>query len=126
MPDREEPLLLFSYGTLQLASVQLATFGRRLEGIADALPGHALEPVRITDPHVIAVSGKDVHMIARRTGKPSDCIAGTVFAITPEELAAADRYEVGDYRRVRVRLESGNEAFLYVAASGRSKEGKPR
>ena len=33
------PSLLFSYGTLQLDSVQLASFGRLLEGEADALPG---------------------------------------------------------------------------------------
>ena len=30
--------LLFSYGTLQLESVQLSTFGRALTGTADALP----------------------------------------------------------------------------------------
>jgi gamma-glutamylcyclotransferase (GGCT)/AIG2-like uncharacterized protein YtfP len=106
---------LFSYGTLRLESVQLATFGRRLEGRPDVLPGYRLSPVRITDPHVIAVSGADTHTIARPSGDPADRIAGTVFEITPAELDAADRYEVGDYERIRVQLESGAEAFLYVA-----------
>ena len=32
---------LFSYGTLQQDEVQLATFGRLLEGRKDALPGYA-------------------------------------------------------------------------------------
>jgi hypothetical protein len=31
--------LLFSYGTLQLEAVQMATFGRRLAGTPDVLPG---------------------------------------------------------------------------------------
>jgi gamma-glutamylcyclotransferase (GGCT)/AIG2-like uncharacterized protein YtfP len=114
-----ESILLFSYGTLQQENVQLATFGRRLQGRADILPGYALSPVRITDPHVIATSGKDVHTIARWTGDPDDRIAGSVFEISQEELDAADRYEVGDYARISARLESGDEAFLYVAAGSR-------
>ena len=112
--------LLFSYGTLRQQNVQLATFGRLLEGKPDALPGYSLIPVRITDPHVIAVSGADTHTIARPSGNPDDRIPGTVFAITPADLEAADRYEVGDYKRILVRLESGAEAFLYVADEGAS------
>ncbi|WP_442583511.1 hypothetical protein ACSBOB_16760 [Mesorhizobium sp. ASY16-5R] len=42
---------LFSYGTLRLADVQLATFGRLLEGREDTLPGFALSmiamPIRL-------------------------------------------------------------------------------
>ena len=34
---------LFTYGTLQLEEVQLATFGRVLEGRPDALVGYRLE-----------------------------------------------------------------------------------
>jgi hypothetical protein len=33
-------VLLFSYGTLQISSVQVATFGRELTGRADWLPGY--------------------------------------------------------------------------------------
>ena len=33
-----ERILLFSYGTLQLESVQLASFGRLLAGKRDAMP----------------------------------------------------------------------------------------
>ena len=32
------------------------------------------------------------------------------------EIEAADRYEAGPIERIRVRLESGAEAFVYVAA----------
>ena len=48
---------LFSYGTLRLRNVQLALFGRELEGQADALPGYSVSPLEITDPEVIATSG---------------------------------------------------------------------
>ncbi|MNL77026.1 AIG2-like family protein [compost metagenome] len=50
------------------------------------------------------------------TGNPADGIAGKVFAITEAELAAADEYEVADYKRVLVRLKSGRDAWVYVKA----------
>ena len=107
---------LFSYGTLQQEDVQLATFGRLLEGRADALPGYATVPLEITDPDVIATSGKKFHTMARPSGNPADEVSGAVFRITPAELAAADTYEVSDYKRISVRLKSGLEAFVYVGA----------
>lgn len=115
MTDRFE-IPLFSYGTLRQENVQLATFGRRLDGRPDAMRGFALSPMAITDPHVIATSGAEVHTIARPSGNPEARIAGTVFTLTAAEIEAADRYESGPIERIRVRLESGSEAFVYVAA----------
>jgi hypothetical protein len=112
----QDVISLFSYGTLRQANVQLATFGRRLEGRPDALAGFALSPMTITDPHVIAASGASIHMIARPSGNPADRVPGTVFALAPAELDAADRYEAGPIVRIQARLESGAEAFVYVAA----------
>ena len=54
---------LFSYGTLRQGNVQLATFGRKLEGRDDALVGFARTTVAITDPEVIATSGETDHPI---------------------------------------------------------------
>lgn len=107
---------LFSYGTLQQSDVQLVTFGRLLEGRPDALPGYVTSMVEIRDPEVVRTSGKTHHPIVRRTGNASDEVAGHVFRITVAELAAADAYEVDDYKRVAVLLKSGVEAFVYVAA----------
>jgi hypothetical protein len=70
----------------------------------------------ITDPHVIAASGAETHTIARPSGDPADRIPGIVFSLTPAEIEAADRYESGPIERIRVRLESGAEAFVYVAS----------
>ena len=105
---------LFSYGTLRLPSVQIEHFGRELAGVPDALPGHRQEWVTITDPAVVAASGTDRHPIVVPTGDPADRVEGTVLTITTAELAAADRYEVDDYRRTRVRLVSGTESWVYT------------
>jgi hypothetical protein len=107
---------LFSYGTLRLRNVQLALFGRELDGQADALPGYSVLPLEITDPDVIATSGSAHHTIVRQTGDASHQVPGTRFRITRKELAAADAYEVADCKRVSVRLASGIEAFVYVSA----------
>lgn len=107
---------LFSYGTLQQEDVQMTILGRRLAGRPDALAGYATSTVEITDPAVIATSGKSRHSIVRHTGRAADQVDGTVFRITQAELAAADAYEVSDYKRIAVRLASGLEAFVYVAA----------
>jgi len=110
----ENMVALFAYGTLQQPEVQCATCGRRLEGQADQLAGYALAPLAITSPYVVALSGKAVHTIARRTGDPADRIAGTVFSLTPAELEAIDRYEVDAYARIEVELASGRRAFVYA------------
>ena len=106
---------LFSYGTLQLDSVQMASFGRRLHGRADAMPGWRTEMIEITDPEVLKASGERFHPIVRPGGR-DDEVAGKVFEITADELAAADRYEVSDYKRIAVTLTSGVTAWVYVKA----------
>ena len=106
---------LFSYGTLQQDEVQLASFGRLLKGAPDALVGWKQEMVEITDPDVLAKSGKRFHPIVMQ-GDAQDRVLGMVFEITAEELAAADRYEVSDYKRGSAQLASGLTAWVYVKA----------
>lgn len=106
--------LLFSYGTLRQASVQLATFGRELHGRADAIIGFELDWVTITDRHVIAASGSDRHPILKPSDRTDAAVDGTVFAVSAADLVAADEYEVDDYRRITVPLRSGEQAWVYV------------
>jgi gamma-glutamylcyclotransferase (GGCT)/AIG2-like uncharacterized protein YtfP len=107
---------LFSYGTLQLEQVQIATFGRTLAGRADTMPGYALSMLKIDDPKVVATSGKTHHPVVIHTGNPSDTVSGMVFSLSPAELQHADDYEVSSYRRDNVRLASGVSAWVYVDA----------
>ena len=70
---------LFSYGTLQYESVQLATFGRKLNGKKDLLLGFNLSMVEITDKSVIEKSGDASHPIVNFTGNKTDQISGIVL-----------------------------------------------
>lgn len=107
---------LFSYGTLQLEAVQMAIFGRPLIGTRDVLPGFAETLLEIDDATTVALSGKTHHSIVKFTGDASDSVAGTVFALTPDEIQRADKYEVAAYKRVAVLLQSGIRAWAYVDA----------
>ncbi len=105
---------LFSYGTLQLDHVQLSQFGRLLDGIDDVLHGYVVTEIQIRDPAVLDASGIETHLaLVPGDGPP---IAGKVFQLTPQELAAADIYESENYVRVRVPLASGTRAWVYVKA----------
>ena len=92
---------LFTYGTLQLESVQLSTFGRTLDGGPDALVGYRVRMI-------------ERHRNLEFTGSTSDCVEGTVFSLSQEELEQADAYEPHGYQRIRVNLRSGGEAWVYL------------
>jgi hypothetical protein len=109
--------LVFSYGTLQEEHVQLTTFGRRLYGQRDELPGFEPSLVGIDDPQVLATTGKTHHSNVTFNGRNDSRVRGTVFELTDAEVAAADRYEqLSAYRRIAVILGSGKQAWVYVDA----------
>jgi len=107
---------LFSYGTLQKSEVQLELFGRLLTGAKDILKGYKLSSIEIKDESFLA-KGEDKYQLTLIPSKDhADIIEGTVFEISEEELLLADKYEPDNYKRVKVALESGKEAWIYVAA----------
>ena len=107
--------LLFSYGTLQEPRVQLATFGRLLDGRPDQLAGFELAQVPIPDPAEAEWAGRTHYDTIRFNGDEGSRIAGTVFELTDEELAASDEYEAGaDYGRTAMTLTSGTLAWVYA------------
>lgn len=108
---------LFSYGTLQTETVQLSTFGRRLSGSPDALIGYRLRMIKIEDQDFVATSGAEFHRNLESTGSASDLVEGTVFSVTQQELEQADAYEPDGYKRVRTKLRSGIEAWVYQSIS---------
>jgi gamma-glutamylcyclotransferase (GGCT)/AIG2-like uncharacterized protein YtfP len=98
-------VLLFSYGTLRNKSVQIANFGRELTGREDVLPGYIRE------------AGGSRYANLEPSSHTEAAVSGTVFEITQQELAAADRYEAGaDYHRISVTLGSGDRAWVYLRA----------
>ncbi len=112
---------LFSYGTLQDPAVQREQFGRILAGEADRLEGWRVGLVRISDPEVVRQSGLTHHK-AIVADPQAPVLDGMVLMITAAELAAADEYEAGEYERRMVTLQSGRDAWVYVAAPGLAME----
>ena len=113
MHHKQQPELLFSYGTLQQDAVQLATFGRKLEGKTDALCGYKLQIICLDDEQFILASGTADHRNLEFTGDPSDIVEGTVFTVTHAELQQSDAYEPDGYTRELVQLKSGLNAWVY-------------
>jgi hypothetical protein len=113
--------LLFSYGTLQQESVQLATFARLLDGQRDELPGYEPSLVTIEDPQVVVALGRTHHQNVTFNGSGESRVRGTVFELTDAELAAADAFERSfSYVRIAATLASGKRAWLYVDSAGGS------
>jgi hypothetical protein len=104
---------LFSYGTLQLESVQVSLFGRILEGKPDAVVGYCLTTIQVQDQSFLAHSGA-VQRNLQYTGNPSDVVEGSVLSLTHKEIEQADAYEPAEYKRVQVRLRSGLDAWVYL------------
>jgi hypothetical protein len=113
----DDAAFLFSYGSLRQRDVQLAVFGRELEGFDDVLPGFIAAPITLTDARTIATSGTAHHLILRATADGSGEVSGMALAIRPEDLPVADAYEPDGYERAAVTLASGRRAFVYVASA---------
>lgn len=117
--DDEQPESLFSYGTLQSETVQLATFGRRLDGQPDALVGYSIVMIEIEDQEFVVTSGTPHHRNLRFTGTLSDIVEGTRLLLTKSELDLADSYEPSNYERIQVQLRSGATAWVYISRDSR-------
>ena len=114
--EQQQTENLFTYGTLQLEEVQLATFGRRLEGQPDVLIRYRLAIIKIRDEDFVAKSGSAEHRNLQFTGNASDFVEGTVFSVTREELEKSDAYEPDGYERVLVQLKSGTNSWIYLSS----------
>ena len=111
--------LLFSYGSLQEEKVQLATYGRFLNGHRDELPRYEPALVKIEDVRVASELGRTHHANLKFNGDDNSRVAGMVFEVTDAELAKTDIYEAKFfYKRITATLASGREAWVYVHDAG--------
>ena len=101
---------LFTYGTLQNEEVQLAVFRRKLVGDFDALPGYQLATELVAGRYPLIERGADDLTKVR----------GMVFEVSGDELRMADAYEGGAYKRIKVTLDSGKTAWVFVRNTGDS------
>lgn len=105
---------LFSYGTLQKEPVQIKLFGRLLKGTKDILPNYKIAVIEIKDEAFLA-KGEDKFQKTLVYSNDGDFVEGTVLELTQDELLQADKYEPDNYRRIKVKLKSGKESWIYVA-----------
>lgn len=106
---------LFSYGTLQKEKVQLDLFGRILAGSNDVLRSYKIATIEITDEAFLLKGEGKYQKTLIISNDKNDMVSGTALEITGEELLIVDKYEPGNYKRTKVKLESGKEAWIYVA-----------
>lgn len=83
------------------------------------LVGFEQSLVEITDPDLVATSGKTHHAIVTFTGSTESRVRGIVFEVSDSELAQADAYEPAGYVRVATTLGSGKEAWVYAERAER-------
>lgn len=114
MGGDSEATLLFSYGTLRYPDVQRSTLGRVVDADDDVLPGYTIDYAEAEDHRDNDDATPTVLPVVRETGSPRDKVVGRVLHLDDDELDACDEYQVSLYRRVRVRLASGREAWVYV------------
>ncbi len=93
---------LFVYGTLQDAQVQQQVYNRITQGQPDTLDGYRKA--------IITLGGKDYPIAVADAARS---ISGQVLEVTAKELEDIDTYEGDEYRRIRVTLQSGLEAWVY-------------
>ena len=104
---------LFSYGTLQDGKVQLDLFGRILEGSYDILRGYKVSIIEIKDETFLSRS-QEKFQKTLVISEGDDVVNGTALELTEAELLVADKYEPENYERIKVALESGKKAWIYV------------
>ena len=103
--DKPADLGLFAYGTLRDAPIQQSVFGRLLDGDPDRLAGWRRGQV--------VIEGETYPMAEP---DPASELDGRLYQLTQDDLALADAYEGETYRRIRVTLMSGRQAWFYVSA----------
>lgn len=95
---------LFVYGTLRCPACQKRVFGRSAPMTGATLAGWRRSKILL---------GKGRYPIIRRHAGYT--VRGYTIEVTAPELAKLDHYEGEAYRRSRVRLTDGSEAWVYHA-----------
>lgn len=93
---------IFTYGTLQDPEVQLRVLGRTVDGRPDKLQGFAISTIEI-DGKTYPIAIPDA----------ASLLEGKILEVADDDLPKLDEYETEAYVRKKVRLESGEEAWVY-------------
>ena len=106
---------LFTYGTLQKEETQLRLFGRTLNGVADILEDYTVSSIKAFDATFFATDVDKIQNTLVPTGVCGDFVEGVVYEISAEELRLVETHQPRNFRRMKVKLKSGNEAWIFLA-----------
>lgn len=93
---------LFTYGTIKDPEVQKKVIGRVAESKNDSLQGYTKSSIML--------KGITYSILVKGTEE----IDGVVLQLTDDELTKFDIFETNAYRRVKEKLKSGVDAWVYV------------
>lgn len=101
---------VFIYGTLQDEKIQQQIFGRILQGSEDSLNGYHLGKITIPCDET-----GSIYPAIRKSETKEDIVSGVVYELSKTDLKKADEYEGKNYKREKVQLSSGAEAWAFIA-----------
>lgn len=90
-------------------------FGRIFQSLTDTLKGFKTTTIEIRDESFLSTGEEKLQQTLIASTDNNDIVKGTVLELTTEELTLADKYEPDNYKRIRVTLESGKKAWVYIA-----------
>lgn len=99
---------VFTYGTLQKPEVQIELFGRLLKGSQDKLNGFKKEK--------ILIKRQSYPILTPTQNLSKSYIDGVCYELTETDIQNCDAYEGMEYKRIKVTLDSGKQAWVYIAA----------
>ncbi len=97
--------LLFVYGTLKDPKNQMKVIGRKVPGTHAILRGYmVIDSNTFHGKYPVVIEDSESY------------VTGLVIEVTPEELDLIDTYETDAYRREKLPLQSGQNAWVYLKA----------
>ncbi len=97
---------LFTYGTLCDKGIQTELFSRNPTVTREKLKGYRIADLKVAGCYpTIEISNDD-----------KSIVNGEAYLINKRELLIADAYEGAAYKRIKVGLVSGKEAWVYLAS----------
>lgn len=93
---------LFAYGTLMNEDIREELLGRNVEAKPATLCGYSIKKHPILSLYPV---------VAKTEG---ECVEGVVFDVKVEDFPKLDHYESQFYKKINVKLNSGDESMVYV------------
>jgi gamma-glutamylcyclotransferase (GGCT)/AIG2-like uncharacterized protein YtfP len=96
---------IFVYGTLRLKSLRREILGHETLSVPARLKGFTTGSVLLDDIE---------YPIITKNPDSKETIEGEYFAVDEQDLEKLDAYESSAYRRIKVELENGIFALVYI------------